>query len=181
MVGREGWSEPAATNAPVEDEPVQPVLWMNILPARRDFFFHLLSAPKFSTSPLLPTPSYLPPTNPTPPHSISRALETSSGYGAKARAVAVERELEQLELELNRLELEQDPRAHEKVRCLRFFLFFLFVLFEEGLRSLLLFLQQKKKKATLLLSPSSSSFFAALQLSYSAAKKKAFFFFFLFL
>ncbi len=62
-----GWSEPAATNAPVEDEPVQPVLRMNILPARRDFFFHLLFGLKFSTSPLLPTPSYLPPTNPTPP------------------------------------------------------------------------------------------------------------------
>ncbi len=62
-----GWSEPAATNAPVEDEPVQLVLRMNILLARRDFFFRLLSAPKFSTSPLLPTPSYLPPTKPTPP------------------------------------------------------------------------------------------------------------------
>jgi hypothetical protein len=89
-----GWSEPAATNAPVEDEPVQPVLRMNILPARRDCFFHLLSAPKFSTSPLLPPPSYLPPTNATPPHSIARAPETSSGCGAGAGAVAVERELE---------------------------------------------------------------------------------------
>ncbi len=62
-----GWSEPAATNAPVEDELVQPVLRMNILQARRGFFFHLLFASKFSTSPLLPTPSYLPPTKPTPP------------------------------------------------------------------------------------------------------------------
>ncbi len=62
-----GWSEPAATNAPVEDEPIQPVLRMNILPARRDFFLDLLSALKFSTSPFLPTPSYLPPTKPTPP------------------------------------------------------------------------------------------------------------------
>jgi hypothetical protein len=64
---KKGWSEPAATNAPVEDEPVQPVLRMNILPARRDFFFHLLSAPKFSTSPPptyhLPTP---PPLIPSP-------------------------------------------------------------------------------------------------------------------
>ncbi len=75
--GPSGWSEPAATNAPVEDEPVQPVLRMNILPARRDFFFHLLSAPKFSTSPLLPT-TY----QPHPPHSITRAPETSSGCGA---------------------------------------------------------------------------------------------------
>jgi len=101
-----GWSEPAATNAPVEDEPIQPVLRMNILPARRDFFLDLLSALKFSTSPFLPTPSYLPPptyplpspppllpppsylppTNPTPPHSIARAPKTSSDCGAGARA-----------------------------------------------------------------------------------------------
>ncbi len=99
-----GWSELAATNAPVEDEPVQPVLRMNILPARRDFFFHLLFAPKFSPSPLLPT-TY----QPHPPHSIARAPETSSGCAAGAGAVAVERELERLELD--RLELEQDPRA----------------------------------------------------------------------
>ncbi len=58
--------------------------------------------------------------------------------------MAVERELERLELELDRLELERDPRAHEKVRCLRFFFVFFVFLFEEGLRSLLLFLQQKK-------------------------------------
>jgi hypothetical protein len=38
--------------------------------------------------------------------------------------VAVERELERLELELDWLELERDPRAHEKVRCLRFFFVF---------------------------------------------------------
>jgi hypothetical protein len=113
---------------------------MNILPARRDFFFHLLSAPKFSTSPLLPTPSYLPPTkptppllpppsylpptNPTPPSLHRRAPETLSGCGAGAGAVAVERELERLELALDRLELERDPHAHEKVRCLRFFFVF---------------------------------------------------------
>ncbi len=35
---QEGWSEPAATNAPVEDEPVQPVLRMNILPVEIFFF-----------------------------------------------------------------------------------------------------------------------------------------------
>jgi hypothetical protein len=98
-----GWSEPAATNAPVEDEPVQPVLRMNILPARRDFFFHLHSAPKFFTSPLLPTPSYLhPPTYhlPTPPppslHCQSfRDLEWlwsgswSCGCGAGAGAAGI--------------------------------------------------------------------------------------------
>jgi hypothetical protein len=78
------------------------------------------------------------------------------------------------ELELDRQELERDPRAHKKVRCLHFFLFFLFVLFEEGLRSFLLPLsllhcslaatQQRRR-------PFSSS---VLQ-----QKKKAFFFFFL--
>ncbi len=135
-----GWSEPAATNAPAEDELVQPVLRMNIIPARQGFFFHLLFASKFFTYPLLPTPSYLPPTkptppllpppsylpptNPTPPHSITKAPETSSGCGARAGAVAMERELERLELELEWLELEWDPRAHEKVRCLRFFFLF---------------------------------------------------------
>jgi len=62
-----GWSEPAATNAPVEDEPVQPVLRMNMLLACRDFFFHLLSAPKFSTSPLLPTPPTYHLPSPSPP------------------------------------------------------------------------------------------------------------------
>jgi hypothetical protein len=34
MIPPTGWSEPTATNALVEDEPVQPVLRMNILPAR---------------------------------------------------------------------------------------------------------------------------------------------------
>ncbi len=56
MLGPTAWSEPAATNAPVQDEPVEAVLQMNknpILPARMDFFFHLFSAPKIS--PLLPT------------------------------------------------------------------------------------------------------------------------------
>jgi hypothetical protein len=63
-----GWSELAATNAPVADEPVEAVFRMNenpILPARI-FFFHLFSTPKFS--PLLPT-TY----QPLPPHSIARA------------------------------------------------------------------------------------------------------------
>jgi hypothetical protein len=51
-----GWSELAATNAPVADEPVEAVFRMNenpILPARIFFFFHLFSTPKFSA--LLPT------------------------------------------------------------------------------------------------------------------------------
>ncbi len=133
-------------------------------PCPSRFFFHLLSALKFSTSPLLPTPSYLPPTNPTPPLTPSPKLQ-------KPRAV-VERELERLELELDQVELERDPRAHEKVRC---YVFFLFFLFGKGLRSLLLLLplsllhcssavaQQRRR-------PSSFS-------SFLQQKKKAFFFF----
>jgi hypothetical protein len=64
-----GWSELAPTNAPVEDEPVQPILRMNILLARCVFFFHLFSAPPTSPllSPLLPPQSYLPPTSPLLP------------------------------------------------------------------------------------------------------------------
>jgi len=106
-----GWSELVATNAPVEDEPVQPVLRMNILLARRDFFFHLLSAPKFSTS---PPPTYHLPSPSPPPLTPSPELQ-------RPRAA--------MEWELERLELERDPRAHEKVRCLLFlFLFCLFCL-----------------------------------------------------
>ncbi len=42
-----GWSEPAATNAPVEDEPIQPVLRMNIsLPI--EIFFFTSSLPRNS-------------------------------------------------------------------------------------------------------------------------------------
>ncbi len=113
------------------------------------FFFHLFSAPPTSPllSPLLPpqsyfpsptyhlpppsypkptSPSYLPPTNPTPPHSIARArlvewkLELWScccGVGA----VELEQELER----------PPDPRPHDQVKCL-FFILFLFVLFEEA-------------------------------------------------
>jgi hypothetical protein len=64
------WSEPAATNAPVEDEVIEVVLGMNqkhILPFQNYWFFPAFSMPqKFSllpTSPLLFTspPSYLPP------------------------------------------------------------------------------------------------------------------------
>ncbi len=66
------WSELAPTNAPVANEPVEAVFWMDenpILLARFFFFFHLFSTPKFS--PVLPTtylpPSYLPPTSPLLP------------------------------------------------------------------------------------------------------------------
>ncbi len=97
MLGK-GWSEPAATNAPVEDEPVQPVLRMNILPAQGVFFFHLFSAPP--TSPLLPT-TY-------EPHPPSLHHQSSS---CGARAVGVEAGPMR----------PRDPRAHFfKVRCLPF-------------------------------------------------------------
>jgi hypothetical protein len=75
-----GWSELAPTNAPVEDEPVQPVLRMNqnhILPAQIYIFFPASTLPQnISLLPtyLLPTPSYLPPTSPLlPPIAIARA------------------------------------------------------------------------------------------------------------
>ncbi len=80
LVGTRGWSELAATNAPVADEPVEAVFRMNenpILPARIFyFFFHLFSTPKFS--PLLPT-IYLPPPTyhlpPPPPLTPSPELQ----------------------------------------------------------------------------------------------------------
>jgi hypothetical protein len=97
---RQGWSEPATTNAPVEDEAVEAVLGMNqkqILPARRYCFFPPLLCPKIFLSYLppshLPPPSYLrlpPPTSHLPPpsymppptsHSIARAREQSSMSG----------------------------------------------------------------------------------------------------
>jgi len=69
-----GWSEPAATNAPVEDETIQAVLGMNhknksSSPAQG--FFSPRLCPKIF-------PSYLLPPSPTsltsfPAHSISRA------------------------------------------------------------------------------------------------------------
>jgi len=55
------WSELAATNAPVKDEPVEPVSRMNISLPASVFFFPGSSLPqnslpkKFSTSPLLPS------------------------------------------------------------------------------------------------------------------------------
>ncbi len=76
MTGREviycGWSEPAATNAPVQDEPVEVVLRMNknpILLALMDFFFPPLLCPKIFPPPYLPPTSPLLPTTyqPLPP------------------------------------------------------------------------------------------------------------------
>ncbi len=79
-----GWNEPAATNAPVEDEPVQPVLRMNILPARGVFFSSLL-CPTYLPPPIPPPTSPLLPTTYEPhPPSLHRQ---SSSCGAEARAV----------------------------------------------------------------------------------------------
>jgi len=78
---RVGWSEPAATNAPVEDEAVEAISGMNqnhILPAQSYCFFPSLLCPKNFPSYLphshLPPPSYLrlppptfPPTSPLLP------------------------------------------------------------------------------------------------------------------
>jgi hypothetical protein len=80
-LGLSGWNELTATNALVEDEPIEAVLRMNknpILPTRMFFFFHLLSAPKFSR--------FLP-TTPSPPHSIVRVLESLSKSELGARVV----------------------------------------------------------------------------------------------
>ncbi len=65
------WSEPAATNALVQDEPVEAVLRMNknpILPAHMDFFFPPLFYPK-----IFPPPTYHLPT--PPPFTPSLELQ----------------------------------------------------------------------------------------------------------
>ncbi len=127
------------------------------------FFFWILPAPKFSTSPLLPT-TYLPPPTyrlPTPPpltpspelelwsgSSSCGAVELCLSYGA----VAVERELEWLESE-QELECPRDPRAHDQVRCLPFFFLGVFVLFEEASLRYVAALQQRSTELLLLLLP----------------------------
>jgi hypothetical protein len=64
-----GWSEPAATNAPVEDEAVQAILGMNqkhILPCLKFWVFSVSSLwpQSFSLLPTSPPPIYiLPPTS----------------------------------------------------------------------------------------------------------------------
>jgi len=81
-----GWSELAPTNALVEDEAVEAVLWMNKKshpPCPHGFFFSTSSLPQNFP------PSYLPPTNPSPLHSIARAPETLSGSELGAGAGAV--------------------------------------------------------------------------------------------
>jgi len=100
------------------------------------FFSHIFSTPKFS--PLLPTtylplpiyhlppPSYLPPTNPSPPpHSITRALEMSSGSELGAGELGGELGVGAWSSKLGareRLEPEWDPGKH-----LTFFSFVYFV------------------------------------------------------
>ncbi len=98
--------------------------WTSSLP---EVFFFFTSSLSHLPPPSYP-PSYLPPTNPTPPHSIAKAwvverklelwscccgaVELCSSCGA----VAVESEQE--------LECPWDPRTHDQVRCLPFFFFF---------------------------------------------------------
>jgi len=57
---QQGWSEPAATNAPVEDEAVQPVLGMN---QNRIWTAQIYIFSPASTLPqnISPLPAYLPP------------------------------------------------------------------------------------------------------------------------
>jgi hypothetical protein len=72
ILGVVGWSEPAATNAPVEDEAIQVVLGMNqksiLFPCPG--IFQPLLCPKIFPS-YLPPPHYI-------PHHISRSLHLKS-------------------------------------------------------------------------------------------------------
>ncbi len=68
-----GWSEQAATNAPIEDEAVEAVLGMNqkhILPAQSYCFFLFLLCPKNF-------PSYIPPSHLPPPSYLHFPHPTS--------------------------------------------------------------------------------------------------------
>ncbi len=108
-----GWSELAATNAPIADEPIEAVFQMNenpILLARIIYFFSTSSLPQNfppsylpSTTPLLPT-TY----QPLPAHSITRAPETLSE--SKLGEGSLEGSLEQ---ELGEGSLEQELGARE--------------------------------------------------------------------
>ncbi len=106
-----GWSDPAATNAPVADEPVEAIFRMNenpILPARIYIFFPPLLYPK-----IFPPPTYHLPT-PPPPHSITRAPETSSRSELGARELRGELGARAWINELGageRLEPELDPHG----------------------------------------------------------------------
>ncbi len=84
----DGWSELAATNAPVEDEPVQPVLRMNILLVGGVFFFFTSSLPH------LPPPSYPPSYLPNPTYHLPPPYEPHPPLHSIARARVVERKLE---------------------------------------------------------------------------------------
>jgi hypothetical protein len=119
----EGWSEPAATNAPIADEPVEAVFRMKenpILPARI-FFFPTSSLPQNfppsylqSTSPLLPT-TY----QPLPPFTPSLELQRRQA-GASLEQGSLEGSLEQRAWSRGAIgagtrptrEPEQDPGKH---------------------------------------------------------------------
>ncbi len=125
MLGPTAWSEPAATNAPVQDEPVEAVLRMNknpILPVRMDFFFSPLLCPKNFPPPTyhLPTPPPLAPSLEFQRRRVGASLELEPGL--------LEQELGAVGAGELWLEPERDP--HEtQVSIFTFFLVCLFCLF----------------------------------------------------
>jgi len=160
----ECWSEPAATNAPVEDEPVQPVLRMNILPASRDFFF---------SPPLCPEILYLPPPTyqphpPSLPRQSSRDLERlwsgswSCGCGAGA-GVGV-------------AGVGAGPTRPRKCKMLMFFFCFFCLFCLKKAWEVSSFFAAEEDEGLFLLLPLS-----LLHCNLATAQKKKAFFFFLFL
>jgi len=142
----DGWSEPAATTAPVEDEALGAVLGMNqnhILPAQIYIYFPVSTLPQnifllptshlpptsylLPTSPLLPTSYLSPPTSHLlPPIGITK-VPFGAGVKwititiAKARASELEREWER------NGSPTQDPFPSFMVSLLTFFQLFFFV------------------------------------------------------
>jgi hypothetical protein len=95
----DGWSELAATNAPIADEPVEAVFRMNknpILPARIIFFFPPLLYPKIFPLPtyFLPPLSYLPSTSHPPTYHLPTPPPLTPSPELQRLRAAVERELE---------------------------------------------------------------------------------------
>ncbi len=60
-----GWSEPAATSAPVQDEAIQAVLGMNLNTSKQGIFIFLFPCPGFFQPSYLPQNFPLLPTSPT--------------------------------------------------------------------------------------------------------------------
>ncbi len=107
--GGNSWSEPAATNAPIADEPIEAVFRMNenpILPARIYIYIYIYIY-IFPTSSLPQNfpPSYLPPTNPSPPslhRQSSKGVEREWAWSRGAARVGAG----------PMREPEQDPGKH---------------------------------------------------------------------